>query len=75
MPTVVDAATIVREQMEKYLQRKGYTESEQQQFLADISSAELDNLFVTPKGIDEAMHRMSETIAEAVNACFCKNLI
>ena len=75
VPTVVDAATIVREQMEKYLQKKGYTESEQQQFLVDISSAELDNLFVTPKGIDEAMHRMSETIAEAVNACFCENLV
>lgn len=75
VPTVVDAATIVREQMEKYLHQKGYTESEQQQFLEDISNVELDNLFVTPKGIDEAMHRMSETVAEAVNACFCKSLI
>lgn len=51
IPMVVDAATIVNDAMENMLK----------------SMSELNNMFVTPKDIDENVKRLSYTISEALN--------
>lgn len=51
VPTVVDAATIVNDAMENLLN----------------AMSELNNMYVTPKDIDETVKRLSYTISEALN--------
>ncbi len=75
VPTVVDAATIVREHMEKYLRKKGVSEEECGEIAEEAGKTEGQVLFVTPKGIDELVRRAGETVAEAINLCFCKELL
>jgi spore protease len=70
VPTVVDAATIVEDQMEEVLENQGFKEEEISQFLKEISNNSMRNMFVTPKNIDEAIKRISYTISEALNNCF-----
>ncbi|HEX3076631.1 MAG TPA: GPR endopeptidase, partial [Lachnospiraceae bacterium] len=74
VPTVVDAATIVNDAMERFLQGKGFSEEEMYRFLDEVGDQSIQNMFVTPKGIDDAMKRISYTISEALNQCFCKSL-
>ncbi len=74
VPTVVDAATIVNDTMEKVLTGKGFTEDEISQFLWEMNDNEMRNMFVTPKNIDDSIHRISYTISEALNSCFAKPL-
>ena len=75
VPTVVDAATILRERMGKYLRKKGVTEGECEEMLREAEEEDGQVLFVTPKGIDELVCRAGETVAEAINLCFCKALL
>ncbi|MBR6537343.1 MAG: GPR endopeptidase [Lachnospiraceae bacterium] len=75
VPTVVDAATILRERMGKYLKNKGVSEEECEEILTEAEQNDGQVLFVTPKGIDELVHRAGETVAEAINLCFCKELL
>lgn len=75
VPTVVDAATILRERMGNYLRRKGVNDTECEQILREAEEENGQVLFVTPKGIDELVHRAGETVAEAINLCFCKELL
>ena len=75
VPTVVDAATILQERMGNYLRRKGVPEAECEEILQEAKEGEGQVLFVTPKGIDELVRRAGETVAEAINLCFCKNLL
>ena len=75
VPTVVDADTILRERMGSYLTRKGVSEQEQEKILKEAQEKGGQVLFVTPKGIDELVHRAGETVAEAINLCFCRELI
>lgn len=75
VPTVVEAATILRERMGKYLRRKGVSEEECEEILEEAGREEGQVLFVTPKGIDELVRRAGETVAEAINLCFCKELL
>lgn len=75
VPTVVDAATILRERMGNYLRRKGMTEVECEKILKEAEEDSGQVLFVTPKGIDELVRRAGETVAEAINLCFCKELL
>lgn len=70
VPTVIDARTIVLDHMEEVLQKQGFSEKEIGQFLGEISDSSMENMFVTPKNIDEAMKRISYTISEALNICF-----
>ena len=51
IPTVVDAATIVNDAMENMLS----------------AQATLNNMFVTPKDVDENVKRLGYTISEALN--------
>lgn len=75
VPTVVDAATILRERMGRYLRKKGISEAECEEILQEAEEENGQVLFVTPKGIDELVRRAGETVAEAINLCFCKELI
>ena len=75
VPTVVDAATILRERMGNYLRKKGVSETECEEILKEAGEDGGQVLFVTPKGIDELVHRAGETVAEAINLCFCKDLL
>jgi len=75
VPTVVDAGTILRERMGSYLRRKGVKEAECEEILKEAEEENGQVLFVTPKGIDELVRRAGETVAEAINLCFCKELL
>ena len=74
VPTVVDAATIVGDSLERFLKMQGFSAEETQHFLAEVyrknQEESIANLFVTPGNIDEAMKQISYTISEALNDCF-----
>lgn len=69
VPTVVDAATIVQDSMERLLQT--LEEKEKKEFLEEMIPPALYSMFVTPKDVDETMKRLSYTISEALNRVFC----
>ena len=75
VPTVVDAATILQERMGNYLRKKGVSEAECEEILKEAGETDGQVLFVTPKEIDELVRRAGETVAEAINLCFCKELL
>lgn len=70
VPTVVDAATIVKDTMEEFMVKQGFNASEIYQFINEINEQTISDMFVTPKNIDESIKRISFTISEALNACF-----
>lgn len=70
VPTVVDAATIIDDSLEHVLRKKGFSEQEVRQFIYEMEDDSMRNLFVTPKNIDDSIHRISYTISEALNSCF-----
>jgi len=72
VPTVVDAMTIVVDTLSQYMETTGFEDNEINQFTYEIRNQTMDNMFVTPKDIDEAVKRISYTISEAINACFSK---
>lgn len=68
VPTVVDAATIVADALEKM-----HKELEETVFLQARDSMalnQLHNMYVTPKDIDATIKRVSFTLAEALNMTF-----
>ena len=69
VPTVIDAATIVSDRMERALQKNGLTESEIEQFLQMLPEEE-DRFFVTPKDVDEAVRRIADVIAQGIDRAF-----
>lgn len=75
VPTVVDAATIVKEQVGDYLKKAGITEKECEKIVQEEENEKGQVLFVTPKGIDELVRLAGETVAESINLCFCKELL
>ena len=72
VPTVVDAATIVSDTLSKYLEKSGFEEKEINQFIQEVREQQIDNMFVTPKNIDESVKRISYTVSEALNSCFAQ---
>ncbi|HBI71655.1 MAG TPA: GPR endopeptidase [Lachnospiraceae bacterium] len=72
VPTVVDAVTIVADTLTQYMEKTGFEEKEIDQFVSEIRSQPMDNMFVTPKNIDEAVKRISYTVSEALNSCFAQ---
>ncbi len=64
VPTVVDAGTIVTECMEESLGAQGYQEEEIRLFLQSLQPTE--NLFVTPKDIDEQIRNIGEIVAKGI---------
>lgn len=75
VPTVVDAATIVQDIMDNLIQMfsivdayKELTDMEQYEFIKEIASPGIRNLYVTPKDIDEDIRRMGVILAGAINS-------
>ena len=70
VPTVVDAVTIVNDTLEEFMSKKGFKEEEVAQFTREVAEETINNMFVTPKNIDDSVKRISFTISEALNSCF-----
>ena len=70
VPTVVGASTIVSDTMEQFMSKQGFEEKEIHQFMNELNEETMNNMFVTPKNIDESIKRISYTISEALNKCF-----
>lgn len=69
VPTVVDAATIVGDAMEK-MRRENAGEEGAMLRLSGGALSELNNMYVTSKDIDETIKRLSYMISEALNMAF-----
>ena len=78
VPTVVDAATLVYDTMEKMLEEVSLTEEEQaealrqdqqkrQAILEEMLTPYAQNMFVTPKEVDAVIDRLADIIANAIN--------
>lgn len=88
VPMVVSGATIVNDTMEKLLNilstvgkpnymanvLERYTQQEKYQLFEELLSEDTEQMFVTPKDIDEIVDNLSHIIAEALNK-FCDKLI
>lgn len=72
VPTVVDAATIVADTLTKYMEKSGFSEEDIDKFINEVREQQIDNMFVTPKDIDESIKRISFTVSEALNSCFAQ---
>lgn len=70
VPTVVDAATIVRDSMERVLSQQGFEENEIGMFLNGLHGHGMETVYVTPKNMDECVSSISEVVSEAINVCF-----
>jgi spore protease len=70
VPTVVGASTIVADTLTKYMQNSGFSEEDIYKFISEVNETQMDNMFVTPKNIDESIKRISFTVSEALNSCF-----
>lgn len=68
VPTVVDAATIVADALEKM--HKELNEAAFLQARDSMAFHQLHNMYVTPKDIDATIKRVSFTLAEALNLTF-----
>lgn len=67
IPTVVDAATIVGDALEKLM--SGYSEFDRVKYMGQHRSAfsELNNMYMTGKDIDAVIKRVSFTVSEGIN--------
>ena len=72
VPTVVDAKTIISDHLEKVLTKQGYREDEIDKFIREVFQEEMDNLYVTPKNIDESVAIIAKDLAKILNHCFQK---
>ena len=86
IPTVIDAASIVSDSIEKLLSRTKltknrlaekiqdnleiYDEEERYRLVRDWMPEEMLELFVTPKNVDEIIEQMSYTLSESLNQLF-----
>jgi len=77
VPTVIAVPTIVNDAMDVMVGALGkqatknvlkkFNEEERYQLACEMVTPYLENMFVTPKDIDEAVKRISYTISEAIN--------
>jgi len=72
VPTVVDAATIVRDTMENLIST--LDSDDKYEMMQDLISPHLYGMFVTPKDIDESIECLGATIAEGLNILFTKSV-
>ena len=71
VPTVVDAATIVRDTMESMMTTLDTTDK--YEAINKLIAPHLYGMFVTPKDIDETIARLGNLISEALNLLFTKD--
>lgn len=87
VPMVVSGATIVNDTMEKLIGIlstlknntianifKDYTQEEKYQLFEELLSEETEQMFVTPKDVDEIVENLSKTIAHSLNE-FCRKAL
>lgn len=74
IPTVVDAATIVSDAMEKALDREELGQTVKVWSRHSCTFPELNNMYMTGKDIDEIIKRISFTISEAINLAMEKRM-
>ena len=67
VPTVVDAFTIVNDSITKYLTNLKMTPEEVDDFIDGFIKSDEKNMIVTTKNIDEAVHKIGNIIANALN--------
>lgn len=77
VPTVIAVPTIVNDAMDVMISAIGkqgtknvlkkFNEEERYQLACEMVTPYLENMFVTPKDVDEAVKRISYTISEAIN--------
>lgn len=67
IPTVVDAATIVGDALEKLLEEDGNLEGAKCKEKQRLHFAELNNMYMTGKDIDAVIKRVSFTVSEGIN--------
>lgn len=72
VPTVVDAATIVRDTMENLVST--LDDDNKYEMIQDLIAPHLYGMFVTPKDIDESIDRIGATIADGLNILFTKHM-
>lgn len=74
VPTVVDAATIVGDALEKLL--RGDEEFDSVKYMGQHRSAfaELNNMYMTGKDIDAVIKRVSYTVSEGINVALEKGM-
>lgn len=70
VPTVVDAATIVRDTMENLIAT--LDSDDKYEMIQDLIAPHLYGMFVTPKDIDESIERIGQTIADGLNILFSR---
>ena len=70
VPTVVDAATIVRDTMENLLST--LETDDKYEMMQELIAPHIYGMFVTPKDIAESIDRIGATIAEGLNLLFTK---
>jgi spore protease len=79
VPTVVHAATIVKDTMNNLLEAlardmnssyHSLDEAEQYELVRELLAPHLNTLYVTGKDIDGSVNRLSATIAEGINLAF-----
>ena len=53
---------------------QGYNSAEKYELVKELIAPHLNGMFVTPKDVDEMIHQISHTIAEALNL-LCSHII
>lgn len=91
VPTVIDAATLINDTMDKILNVmvEAYEKNFEHDFMLNLSNLSSDekynliteilnpyeeNMFVTPKEVDEVIERLSNIIANAINISLHKSI-
>lgn len=73
VPTVVDAATIVNDALEKIVSNKKELDTWRSMERYHVAFSELNNMYMTGKDIDAMVKRVSYTLSEGINiALDCK---
>ncbi len=67
IPTVVDAATIVSDALEKLLEEEKELDAVKLMSRQQLSFPELNNMYMTGKDIDAVIKRVSFTVSEGIN--------
>ena len=51
------------------MRKQGFNDNDIQSFIINMGEPEINNMYVTPKNIDETIHDMGELVAMSINKC------
>lgn len=69
VPTVVEAEVIVADRIEEFMVKQNFSDDEIHRFIMNMGQTEINNMYVTPKNIDETVRDMGELVAMSINGC------